>query len=65
MGVELVEGSDLFVDTDDCVYMKTIRGPQESMSSIGESMIFFLILTFLTQTHAGRAGLMRAWLAEM
>lgn len=28
MGVPLVEGRDLFVDDDDCVYMKTIAGPQ-------------------------------------
>lgn len=26
LGVELVEGSDLFVDDDDCVYMKSISG---------------------------------------
>jgi uncharacterized circularly permuted ATP-grasp superfamily protein len=28
MGVELVEGSDLFVDDDDCCYMRTIDGPR-------------------------------------
>lgn len=28
MGIELVQGSDLFVDSDDVVYMKTTRGPQ-------------------------------------
>ena len=28
MGVELVEGRDLFVAADDCVYMRTIGGPQ-------------------------------------
>ena len=27
MGVELVTGQDLFVDSDDCVYMRTIEGP--------------------------------------
>ena len=27
MGVELVTGQDLFVDSDDCVYMRTIDGP--------------------------------------
>ncbi len=26
LGVELVEGQDLLVDSDDCVYMKTVRG---------------------------------------
>lgn len=28
MGVELVEGSDLFVGDDDCTYMRTVYGPQ-------------------------------------
>ena len=28
MGCELVEGRDLFVDDDDCVYMRTVSGPQ-------------------------------------
>jgi uncharacterized circularly permuted ATP-grasp superfamily protein len=28
MGCELVEGRDLFVDTDNCVYMHTVSGPQ-------------------------------------
>jgi uncharacterized circularly permuted ATP-grasp superfamily protein len=27
MGAELVEGADLFVDDDDCVYMRTVDGP--------------------------------------
>ena len=27
MGAELVEGGDLFVGSDDCVYMRTIAGP--------------------------------------
>ncbi|MCB1690362.1 MAG: circularly permuted type 2 ATP-grasp protein [Halioglobus sp.] len=27
MGAELVEGNDLFVDDDDCVYMRTVDGP--------------------------------------
>ena len=29
MGIELVQGQDLFVDDDDCVYMRTIRGPEK------------------------------------
>ena len=29
MGVELVTGQDLFVDSDDCVYMRTIDGPEK------------------------------------
>jgi uncharacterized circularly permuted ATP-grasp superfamily protein len=28
MGVPLVEGRDLYVDDDDCVYMKTVGGPK-------------------------------------
>jgi uncharacterized circularly permuted ATP-grasp superfamily protein len=28
MGIELVEGSDLFVADDDCTYMRTVYGPQ-------------------------------------
>ncbi len=28
MGAELVEGGDLFVDDDECVYMRTVDGPQ-------------------------------------
>ena len=28
MWAELVEGSDLLVDSDDCVYMRTIHGPE-------------------------------------
>ncbi len=28
MGIELVEGSDLFVGEDDCTYMRTVYGPQ-------------------------------------
>ena len=28
MGAELVEGADLFVDKDQCVYMRTVDGPQ-------------------------------------
>lgn len=29
MGIELVTGQDLFVDSDDCVYMRTIEGPEK------------------------------------
>ena len=29
MGVELVQGRDLFVDSDDCVYMRTVDGPEK------------------------------------
>lgn len=29
MGIELVTGQDLFVDSDDCIYMRTIEGPEK------------------------------------
>lgn len=29
MGIELVQSQDLFVDSDDCVYMRTIRGKEK------------------------------------
>ena len=29
MGIELVTGQDLFVDSDDCVYMRTVEGPEK------------------------------------
>ena len=37
MGIELVEGKDLFV-RDGFVFMRTTEGPQRSMSSIGALM---------------------------
>ena len=64
MGVELVEGSDLFVDTDDCVYMKTIRGP--ARVDVIYRRIDDLFLdpdVFNPNSMLGVPGLMRAWLA--
>jgi uncharacterized circularly permuted ATP-grasp superfamily protein len=34
MGCELVEGRDLFVDEDDCVYMRTVDGPGKRVDVI-------------------------------
>ena len=62
MGTELVEGSDLFVDTDDCVYMKTINGP-ERVDVIYRRIddLFIDPEAFDPESVLGVAGLMRAW----
>lgn len=62
MGTELVEGSDLFVDTDDCVYMKTINGP-ERVDVIYRRIddLFLDPEAFDPDSVLGVAGLMRAW----
>ncbi|SBS28122.1 hypothetical protein MAQ5080_01012 [Marinomonas aquimarina] len=64
MGVELVEGSDLFVDEDDCVYMKTIYGP-ERVDVIYRRIddLFLDPEAFHPDSVLGVAGLMRAWKA--
>ncbi|GAB3480443.1 circularly permuted type 2 ATP-grasp protein [Marinomonas epiphytica] len=62
MGAELVEGSDLFVDTDDCVYMKTINGP-ERVDVIYRRIddLFIDPEAFNPDSVLGVPGLMRAW----
>ncbi len=62
MGVELVEGCDLFVDTDDCVYMKTIAGA-ERVDVIYRRIddLFLDPETFDKDSVLGVPGLMRAW----
>ncbi|MBD5769664.1 circularly permuted type 2 ATP-grasp protein [Marinomonas colpomeniae] len=62
MGTELVEGSDLYVDTDDCVYMKTIDGP-ERVDVIYRRIddLFIDPEAFDAESVLGVAGLMRAW----
>lgn len=62
MGTELVEGSDLYVDTDDCVYMKTIDGP-ERVDVIYRRIddLFIDPEVFDSESVLGVAGLMRAW----
>lgn len=64
MGAELVEGADLFVDDDDCVYMKTVDGPMRVdviYRRIDED--FMDPEAFREDSVLGAAGLMRAWRA--
>ena len=63
MGAELVEGGDLFVDSDDCVYLKTVEGP--SRVDVIYRRIDDLFLdpeVFHPDSMLGVPGLMRAWL---
>src|SRR5437016_11674800 len=62
MGVELVEGSDLFVDEDDVCCMRTIYGPKR-VDVIYRRIddLFLDPETFRAESMAGVAGLMRAW----
>jgi uncharacterized circularly permuted ATP-grasp superfamily protein len=64
MGVELVQGNDLFVDSDDCVYMKTIYGP-ERVDVIYRRVddLFIDPEVFIPESLLGVPGLMRAWRA--
>ncbi len=62
MGAELVEGSDLFVDDDDCVYMRTVDGP--SRVDVVYRRIddeFMDPEAFREDSVLGVPGLMRAW----
>ena len=64
MGAELVQGSDLFVDKDDCVYMKTVAGPQRVdviYRRIDDE--FMDPEVFNKESVLGVPGLMRAWKA--
>jgi uncharacterized circularly permuted ATP-grasp superfamily protein len=64
MGAELVEGSDLVVADDDCVYMKTIDGL--SRVDVIYRRIDDLFLdpeAFNPESMLGVPGLMRAWRA--
>jgi uncharacterized circularly permuted ATP-grasp superfamily protein len=62
MGIELVEGSDLMVGDDDCVYMKTISGP-ERVDVIYRRIddLFLDPSVFNKDSVLGVPGLMRAW----
>jgi uncharacterized circularly permuted ATP-grasp superfamily protein len=64
MGAELVEGQDLVVGDDDCVYMKTIQG-LERVDVIYRRIddLFLDPEVFLPESTLGVAGLMRAWKA--
>jgi len=64
MGAELVEGADLFVGDDDCVYMRTVDGPLRVdviYRRIDED--FMDPEAFREDSVLGVPGLMRAWLA--
>jgi len=63
MGCELVQGSDLVVEDDDCVYMKTIYG-LDRVDVIYRRIddAFLDPDVFLAESTLGVAGLMRAWL---
>jgi uncharacterized circularly permuted ATP-grasp superfamily protein len=62
MGVELVEGADLVVGDDDCVYMRTIRG-LERVDVIYRRIddLFLDPEAFSPDSLLGVRGLMRAW----
>ena len=62
MGCELVEGADLVVQDDDCVYMKTIAG-LERVDVIYRRIddLFIDPEVFNKESHLGVSGLMRAW----
>jgi uncharacterized circularly permuted ATP-grasp superfamily protein len=64
MGVELVEGPDLSVGDDDCVYMRTIYGPKR-VDVIYRRIddLFLDPEVFRPDTILGTKGLMRAWIA--
>ncbi len=63
MGIELVEGSDLTVGDDDCVYMRTIYGPQR-VDVIYRRIddLFLDPECFNPDSVLGAKGLMRAWI---
>ncbi len=62
MGAELVEGSDLMVAADDCVYMRTIDGPKR-VDVIYRRIddLFLDPEAFRKDSALGVPGLMRAW----
>jgi uncharacterized circularly permuted ATP-grasp superfamily protein len=64
MGIELVEGSDLFVGSDDCTYMRTIHGPQR-VDVIYRRVddLFLDPEVFRPDSVLGVPGLMRSWRA--
>ncbi|MCB1802570.1 MAG: circularly permuted type 2 ATP-grasp protein [Gammaproteobacteria bacterium] len=65
MGAELVEGRDLFVDTDDVVYMRTVSGPKRVdviYRRIDDE--FMDPEAFREDSILGVPGLLRAWKAR-
>jgi len=64
MGVELVEGQDLYVDTDDVVYLRTTQGPRRVDVIYRRVDDDFLDPdVFKEDSVLGPAGLMRAYQA--
>jgi len=64
MGAHLVQGSDLFVGEDDCVYMQTIEGPSRLDVIYRRIDDDFLDPeAFREDSVLGVPGLMRAWRA--
>ena len=64
MGIELVEGTDLFVGDDDCTYMRTVYGPQR-VDVIYRRVddLFLDPEVFKPDSVLGARGLMRSWRA--
>jgi len=64
MGAHLVEGKDLVVDRDDCVYMRTIGGPvRVDVIYRRVDDLFLDPEVFRPDSTVGVHGLMRAWRA--
>lgn len=64
MGVELVEGSDLFVAEDDCTYMRTVYGPRRV--DVVYRRVDDLYLdpeVFHPESRLGVRGIIRSWRA--
>lgn len=62
MGVPLVEGADLVVDSDDCVYLRTIAGlRQVDVIYRRVDDLFLDPDVFRPDSSLGVPGLMRAW----
>jgi uncharacterized circularly permuted ATP-grasp superfamily protein len=62
LGAELVEGPDLFVDTDDCVYMRTVNG--KKLVDVIYRRIDDTFLdpeVFNKDSMLGVPGIMRSW----
>ncbi len=64
MGCELVEGRDLFVSDDDCVYMRTVDGPKRvDVVYRRVDDLFLDAEAFRSDSLLGVPGLLRAWKA--
>lgn len=62
LGAELVQGSDLFVDTDDCVYMRAVEGVSRVDVIYRRIDDTFMDPECLNpESTLGVPGLMRAW----